>query len=273
MVESMERLLVRALRVPPEPEPPAGSPGSLRVFRAAPGFLRYKQLQWLLRQLSLVAGFIAALAVTSRIFDAARWDAVELVENVSRARQLPGAAVLALRGSHELMSFLFVDGGLDALLIASFVLQAPLTFAMVELDYRFRWYTITDHSLRIREGVWRLREQTMTFSNVQNVAIRQGPLQRLLGIADLEVRTAGGGSETGKGPRAQSEDGNLHIARFAGVSTAAEIRDTIRARLDDPPPPAPAPARTTALQAAREVLEEARSLRLALGGRQIGERG
>src|SRR5690606_27052136 len=44
--------VLRALRIPPEPQPPAGAPGSLRVFRAAPAFYRLRLIQWGFRQLS-----------------------------------------------------------------------------------------------------------------------------------------------------------------------------------------------------------------------------
>ena len=57
------------------------------------------------------------------------------------------------------------------------MLALPLTFALVRLDYELRWYIVTDRSLRIREGVTSLRESTMTFANIQHIAVRQGPLQ------------------------------------------------------------------------------------------------
>ena len=50
MREALESLIKRLLRVPPEPEPPLGAPGSVQVFRAAPGFFRYRLLGWGLGQ-------------------------------------------------------------------------------------------------------------------------------------------------------------------------------------------------------------------------------
>ena len=72
----------------------------------------------------------------------------------------------------------------------------------------------------------------MTFANIQEVSIQQGPLQRLLGISDLKVRTAGGGS--GAGPPAkqrQQEAHSPHIGYFHGVDNAGRIRDLILERL------------------------------------------
>lgn len=68
----------------------------------------------------------------------------------------------------------------------------------------------------------------MTFSNIQNVAIRQGPLQRFFGIADVEVRTAGGGGGgSGGGQHENPSAENMHIGYFRGVDNAEEIRDLI----------------------------------------------
>ena len=266
MRDALQGFLVRMLRVPPKPEPPSGSPGSLRVFHAAKGFLVYKRLQWLLRQGSLVIGFVVAAQTSERIFGAEQWFSGDFFERISQSPDVPAAVSFTFGRLHELMAFLFLQGGLDTLLIALFLLQVPVSFALVGLAYRFRWYMITDRSLRIREGIWHVREQTMTFSNIQNVAIRQGPLQRFLGIADLEVRSAGGGSKNPDPGQREGDAANLHLARLAGVDNAQEIRDAIRAHLDRPPALQPPPARSSALDSARELLEEARGLRAALGG-------
>jgi len=114
--------------------------------------------------------------------------------------------------------------------IGGFLAQLPLSFLMVRLDYRYRWYMVTDTSLRIREGLFSIREQTMTFANIQNLSIRQGPLQRLFGISDLRVRTAGGGEHTGQG-KEMEESANMHLGYFRGVDNAAEIRDLIARRM------------------------------------------
>lgn len=132
----------------------------------------------------------------------------------------------------------------------------------------------------------------MTFANIQQISVRQGPLQRLLGIADVEVHTAGGGSPDEGG-------GGMHTGYFRGVADAEAIRNTIRDRVReyrdaglgddalpaapgrrDPPPSgrpasrvaphgrlAPTPESAgSALSAARSVLEEARALRAAVKG-------
>jgi uncharacterized membrane protein YdbT with pleckstrin-like domain len=172
--------------------------------------------------------------------------------------------------------------GIEIVGIGLFLAQVPVSFLMVRLDYRYRWYMTTDTSLRIREGITTVRERTMTFANIQNLALRQGPLQRLFGIADLQVRTAGGGGAEGgdESKHGQSEADNMHLGYFRGVDDAEAIRDLILERmrglrdsgLGDPDEPAPVAVPAAAesgpqvLAAARDLLDEARALRRSLVG-------
>ena len=90
---------------------------------------------------------------------------------------------------------------------------------MLRLDYEMRWYKVTDRSLRIREGVWRMREMTMMFDNIQNISITQGPIQRMLNIADLKVQTAGGSTPVPQqGQKGMTFD--MHTGYFRGIDTA-----------------------------------------------------
>ncbi|HUR28380.1 MAG TPA: PH domain-containing protein, partial [Planctomycetota bacterium] len=97
-------------------------------------------------------------------------------------------------------------------------------------------------------------------------AVMQGPIQRALGIADLQVETAGGGSHGGK------EHGtNLHVAWFRGIDNAQEVKALIQERLrklkdaglGDHDDRAAHEAPHAFLDALREVHGEARALRLA----------
>ena len=198
MLEKLKQLIRRLLRVPPDPEAPLGAPGSVRVFRAAPGYFRYRLLSRTLQQASALFG-IVALFVLRPWFD-------------------------GLLFTKFLIYF-------ETLAIAGFLIQLPLSYLVIALDYENRWYMVTDRSLRIREGLFKVQERTMTFSNIQNVAIRQGPLQRFFGISDLEVRTAGGGSSSAGSDQHQGQAENLHLGYFKGVADAPEIRDAILVHL------------------------------------------
>ena len=65
----------------------------------------------------------------------------------------------------------------------------------------------------------------MSFANLQQVEVKQGPFQRLLGLADVRVRSAGGGDH------GEAEGEPLHTGLFHSVENAEEIRDLILARL------------------------------------------
>jgi hypothetical protein len=253
------RWLLRFLHVPEAPHLPAGEPGSARVFRAAPNYWRLKLAQWTARQAFTVFGFLflmGFLEIAPASFE---------IKDKGRVTRLPTAPILA------------VTRAIETFAIAVWLVQLPITFAIIRLDYQLRWYVVTDRAARLREGVLSLTEMTFTLVNVQDIRIAQGPLQRLLGLADVELRTAGG-SDTAShhGGHASSTSRNLHLARFRGVDNAEAIRDLVlermkRARdagLGDPDDHAPEHDGPSALElATRELLAESAALRLAVSGR------
>ena len=189
--------VLRAMRVPPTPEPPPGSPP--RVFRAAPNFFKLRLLHFGLTQLLVIFGLVWAIWFVHMV---ARSGAPMPVVWVLRIFEAFGMAAIALR---------FVFG-----------------WALVRLDYELRWYMLSDRALRIREGVTTIREKTVALANIQNISIKQGPLQRYLGIADVEVKTAGGGGESGDSHQKGNLAEPMHVAYFRGVDNPEEIRDLVR---------------------------------------------
>jgi membrane protein YdbS with pleckstrin-like domain len=200
MYEPFKRTLLSILRVPAEPTDPLGAEGSLLVFRAAPGYLRYRRLAWAIQRAASLFPLLVMTSVT--------------VAATGQAETPPAIASLLW--------------GIDMVLAAVLVTQAVVSWLTLRLDYEMRWYKVTDRALRIREGVLSVREMTMTFANVQNVSIEQGPLQRYFGIADLRVQSAGGGGAT---PSIGGRKADLHSAYFRGVDDAARLRDLVYARL------------------------------------------
>lgn len=251
----MTAWLLRLLRVPPEPQPPLGSDGSLRVFRASVRFLRYRLLAWALKQSGALLGLIFSYVALTNFGDALDREVNFNVGSVGV--EMPLATLIQL---------------LELLALPGFALQLVFGYFLVRLDWQQRWYMVSDAALRIREGLYQVREQTMTVANVQNMSVKQGPLQKLFGISDLEVHVAGGGSTTGE----EGESENLHRGVFRGLDNAEEIRDLVRAALarhrdaglGDPGDArrAPAAARDEhgALAAAGLVLRESQALRHAL---------
>ncbi|MEX2583045.1 MAG: PH domain-containing protein [Gemmatimonadota bacterium] len=239
MAERIRAVLLKILRVPGAPDPPSGS-RQVRIFRAAPNYYRYRLSLWLVAQIGALAGLVFGFLAITRVFAD-----VEIV----------GAWIVQI-----------VEIGAWAV----FVAQLPFSYALLRLDFEMRWYLLSDRSLRIREGTVSLREKTMTYANVQQITVRQNPLQRFLGIADVQVRSAGGGgSEPNKGGGHVGE--SMHEAWFRGVDDPEEIRTAIRERvrqhrdagLGDPDEAIRALplADGDLLSAARELREEARHLR------------
>ena len=112
------------------------------------------------------------------------------------------------------------------------VLIAPDVIAYVGLHLRYdtTWYVFTDRSLRIRRGIWVIHETTITFENVQNVAVAQGPVQRYFGIADVIVQTAGGGASK-KASHGGETSSDAHVGLLQGLDNADAVRDLILDRV------------------------------------------
>lgn len=322
MFDRFRRPLLRLLRVPPEPAAPAGAPGSARVFRAAPNFYKLKLSLWGVGQIATLFGIIVSLAFLAHLKETAdeirtEREAAQAAANASpdaappaeptpapapdreepregfkpRLRELFQIPTAFLRDPHNPFGRLFQSSPwwlfpgiaiLEFLGIAFYLVQLPVTFAFVRLEYESHWYIVTDRSLRIRWGLMTLSEATMSFANIQQVTVSQGPIQRLLGLADVHVQSAGGGSGGRDEHNSRATD-SMHEGVFHGVANATEIRDLILARLrhfraaglgdpedtrhetvSAPAPVVPVQINDSALDAARALLAEARGLRRSL---------
>jgi membrane protein YdbS with pleckstrin-like domain len=190
------RAVTRWFRVPPQPPQLPIAPGEpSESFRPARGFLSYLRFQFWVYLVVVDLGIVVA------------WIAI-----------LVAAPVLAL---------VFLP-------IALIVAVAPdvIAYVAIHLRYDTTWYVMSPRALRIRRGIWIITEVTITFENVQNVRVTQGPLQRFFGIANVEVQTAGGG---GAGPEAHGSHGHsplsFHRGLIEGVDNAHAIRELITSRL------------------------------------------
>jgi membrane protein YdbS with pleckstrin-like domain len=299
----MQEQFLAWLKVPPEPTPPAGSPGSLRVFRAGRNYLRFRLIVWAGAQIGAILGIFASLMFVEEIElqielrtiaeiqassapggEVSGWDAEAEAERMRGPvhRSLYRIAPPWLRQIPKQIPEMALPWILlgEFFGLFGFVLQFVWSLVAVWLDYGLRWYMVTDRSLRLRWGVLSIQESTMSFANLQQVTVKQGPLQRLLKLADVEVRSAGGGS----GKTEHGEDDSMHRSLFHAVDNASEIRDLILSRLQrfrqaglgDPDDAhddeagadrALAPAGdATAIEAARTLLQELRDWRASLRG-------
>jgi hypothetical protein len=169
MLEPIKALMLQLLAVPSEPSLPAGSAETARVPRVR----RYPQSGSCAGggPAATLIGLVAAIVVRSRA--------------IKRDRPLPHTFRLARPGRQGSSS------GWRPRPAGRFV-QLPLTLIPIILDWELRWYIVTDRSLRIREGVWKVSELTMTFANVQEV-MSAGPLDRAFASPASGPRSAGGG--------------------------------------------------------------------------------
>jgi membrane protein YdbS with pleckstrin-like domain len=303
MFDRIRRQALITLRVPAEPEPPLGAPGSIRVFRAGRNYYKLRLLRWLFTQIGALIGIIFSVGLLMKLqadvpearaaLERSRAAAVAAAETKAAETPViaaePGESTPEAKpakkprrqrrsGYQEFAGrvpdwLLVVAKVAEFGAIAFFLAQLPVTFALVRLEFEQHWYIVTDRSLRIRNGLVALQESTMSFANLQQVEVKQGPLQRWLGLADLHVRSAGGGSD-----HAEAHTGDsLHRGVFHCVENAQEIRDLILERLrlfrqaglgdpdDQHDEPAAAPSPPDTLVAAQELLAEARALRAQLG--------
>jgi len=329
MYERFAALVLRWLKLPPEPHPPFGAPASLRVFRAGRNYYRLLLAGWSVAQAFALAGIVFWAVILIGVEKSIRTeqpsetappptsaavqpggpagavdapaDANQRLEKwkASFEHNVKAAATGAESGSPPAKKARRISGWAGfkqtlveigrllpawaflliwALKIFSFLaylIQIPFTYAVLRFDYEMRWYMVTDRSLRLRHGVWKISESTMSFANIQQVVVTQGPLQRLLGLSDVKVTSAGGGTAHPGKP-----EKDMHTGHFHAVANAPEIRDLIVERLQkfrtgglgDPDEHHDAPATATiapqpsavapdALAAARELLEETRTLR------------
>ncbi len=246
MYETLKRVALHFLKVPETPpEEPGGTHESVVVFRASPRYLTYLMIpMWV-----TLAGASLGLVIMELVAAIALWQ--------------KGMAWLGV-----------VIVGLGVLLLT---FKAVVFYVVTRLNYEMRWYIVTDRSLRIREGVWLVKEVTLTFANVQNLNIMQGPLQRYFGISDLIVETAGGGVGAGHGPEAML----AHHGVLRGIENAQEVRDRIQnllrayraSGLGDPEEkhavaasaPQGGPADAEFIDVLRSMRDESKKLRVALG--------
>src|ERR1700686_448773 len=158
----MDKKILDLMKVPAEPQPPDGSAGSARVFRSGRNYYRWRLALWFLANVGVLILLAAVLFGLTR--------PIKVDPPWSR----------------------YMAEAFMALLVTAFLVSAFFTFMQQRMNYELRWYVVTDRCLRVRSGILNVDEITTTFANIQEVRLSSGPLQKLLGLADVEVHSAGG---------------------------------------------------------------------------------
>lgn len=261
----MTTWLERLLRLPPLPTPEPGE----EVLHPAARQLSLDAFGWTVKQAGAFVGILISIAflrgielpfapflIGQRVFDSVQAGLSHRFPDL-----LPGPWTLSIEQ---------VVWIVEGIAIAGFLVQLVVSGLLLRLAFESRVYLVGDERVRLREGIFTVREQTFTVANIQNLLVQQGPLQRLLGFADLEISTAGGGE------RGDDKDKpSLHLGRLRSLEDAPAVRDRLRAALEShrhsglgDTPAAPVPARDASLvllAAANDLVAEAKALRQSWG--------
>jgi membrane protein YdbS with pleckstrin-like domain len=186
----------------------------------------------------VISGFVQLLKPLFLPLLKLKLEPPHLPEGVTLVRHLkPAEAWLGLKYAGVLLGFsvqLFVlSSGLVAALAArntepAIALGVILSFLVLGLvaslvttriDFELRHYLVGDRSLRVSQGAVIRREVTLSYANVQNIEVVQGPLERLFGIKSVTISTAGGAAVAGAH--------TSHQVVLAGITDADAVRELI----------------------------------------------
>jgi putative membrane protein len=95
------------------------------------------------------------------------------------------------------LTAMFGGGGGLAAIVGVVALSAAIVGYFVAYYRRFE-YELAEDTFDIRSGVFSRREREIPLRRIQNVDISQSVVQRVLGIASVELETAGGGQTEGQ---------------------------------------------------------------------------
>jgi membrane protein YdbS with pleckstrin-like domain len=107
------------------------------------------------------------------------------------------------------------------LLVAVEVGMIGFSLVAIRVDYELRHYLVGDRSLRVVQGAWKREEVTLSYANIQNIEVTQGPVERLFGFKSLTISTAGSDAPTAAG------HGLGHSAAMKGLADAEELKRLI----------------------------------------------
>jgi putative membrane protein len=109
-------------------------------------------------------------------------------------------------------------GGMPPLAGAMLALGGVAVAAVVGyVRWRHTTYSVAGNALHFRHGVISPDETSVPLGRVQAIDATQGPVQRLFGVQELHVQTAGGGSEGEIVLRAVSDAAASELRAIAGL--------------------------------------------------------
>ena len=179
-----------------DPPLPDGDPDSVQIWKPGGGYFKYRVFLFAFAGLPSITLTIGLLGMGA------------LGAITSMGGQIPFFVQAAIAGFMGLIVLRILGG-------------AAFGLYRIRLELDMLRYILTDQAVRLRRGVMDIEEITLSFANIQNVKMNQGFLQRMFGVADLIVETAGGGSGAEVGG---------HVGRILGVSEPEALREAILER-------------------------------------------
>ncbi|HEU0085604.1 MAG TPA: PH domain-containing protein [Candidatus Paceibacterota bacterium] len=115
-------------------------------------------------------------------------------------------------------------GPLTVALIIYILFVVGVSYVWARLTYKYYRYELAENGFKKESGVIYKKYVTIPYDRIQNVDIYRGIIDRLLGLSDLQIQTAGGGMMGGRGMRGMGSEG-----RLKGLSAvdAEKMRDEL----------------------------------------------
>lgn len=128
-----------------------------------------------------------------------------------------GGALRGITGAYAVIAYLAVTGRLSTAVFGAIAIFAVSLVGLVLYWRRFE-YRVGENEIRIDSGIFSRTHRSIPFDRIQDVDITQGPVARLLGLAEVKFET---------GASAGGEEG---VLRAIALERAEEIRELVRAR-------------------------------------------
>ncbi len=118
------------------------------------------------------------------------------------------------------LNWLFADKKLEAFfdqyllfLLVGFGLVALARFAIIYYGFYKKGYAVREKDISFKTGLFFKTKTMIPFNRIQHSEVKQGPIERLFGIASLHIFTAGGSSSDLTIPGLTMEEAN-HLKQF-----------------------------------------------------------
>lgn len=134
-----------------------------------------------------------------------------------------GGSLRGLAGLYAFIGYLLISGQWRTAIIAAAGFLVIGIVGVILYWTRFE-YRVGKREIRIDSGILSRRHRSIPFDRIQDVDITQGPVARLLGLAEVKFETGGGSA----GPN--SEEGVLHAITLERAHQLRELIRTSRAR-------------------------------------------